>query len=181
MAERLIRVSKFLSLVLRHQPGKVGLELDGGGWAGVEELLRAANAGGFRLTREELLEVVERNDKRRFALSEDGARIRASQGHSIAVELGYEPRQPPEFLYHGTAERFLASIREAGLRKGDRHDVHLSTDAETAALVGSRRGRAVVLEVAAGRMWADGFAFHLSANGVWLTERVPAAYINFPS
>ena len=181
MEERLVKVSKFLSLVLRHEPGRGGLELDGGGWVGVSELLRAANASGFRLTPDELREVVEKNDKRRFELSEDGRRIRASQGHSVEVELGYEPQQPPELLYHGTAERFLASIRETGLHKGARHHVHLSPDEATAARVGGRRGRAVVLAVEAGRMWAEGFPFYLSANGVWLTERVPASYINFPS
>ena len=179
--ERLVRVSKFLSLVLRHRPDKVGLKLDGGGWVGVPELLRAVNASGFRLTPDELREVVGKNDKRRFALSEDGGRIRASQGHSVEVELGYEPRRPPGRLYHGTAERFLASIRETGLHRGARHHVHLSPDEATAARVGGRRGRAVVLAVEAGRMWADGFAFYLSENGVWLTERVPASYINFPS
>lgn len=181
MEERLVKVSKFLSLVLRHRPEKIGLKLDGGGWVGVAELLRAANAGGFRLTREELSEVVERNDKRRFALSEDGERIRASQGHSVEVELGYEPRRPPGVLFHGTAERFLDSIRATGLNRGGRHHVHLSPDAATARRVGGRRGRAVVLEVEAGRMWGDGFPFYLSANGVWLTERVPAPYIKFPS
>lgn len=180
MEDRLVRVSKFLSLVLRHRPDKAGLELDAGGWVGVDELLRAVNAGGFRLSRAELLEVVERNDKRRFALSEDGARIRASQGHSVAVELGYEPQRPPGVLYHGTARRLLDSIRASGLNKGRRHHVHLSPDEATAARVGGRRGRAVVLSVAAGRMADDGFAFYLSANGVWLTDSVPARYIKFP-
>lgn len=180
MEERLVRVSKFLSLVLRHRPDKVGLELDAGGWVGVEELLRAVNAGDFRLTREELAEVVEMNDKRRFALSEDGARIRASQGHSVEVELGYQPRRPPATLYHGTAERVLDSIRASGLNKGGRHHVHLSPDEATAARVGGRRGRAVVLEVEAGRMADEGLVFYLSANGVWLTESVPARYIRFP-
>ena len=170
-----------MSLVLRHRPDKVGIELDAGGWVGVADLIRAVNGSGFPLTREELLEVVERNDKRRFALSEDGERIRASQGHSVEVELGYEPCRPPAVLFHGTAERFISSIRETGLNRGVRHHVHLSPDAATAARVGGRRGRAVVLEVGAGRMWADGFPFFLSANGVWLTERVPASYIKFPS
>lgn len=181
MEERLIKASKFLSLVLRHRPEKVGLVLDGGGWVGVAELLRAVNASGFGLTREELFEVVERNDKRRFALSEDGGRVRASQGHSVEVELGYEPRRPPAVLFHGTAERSLDSIRETGLNRGGRHHVHLSPDAPTARRVGGRRGRAAVLEVEAERMWGAGFPFYLSANGVWLTERVPASYIKFPA
>lgn len=180
MEERLVRASKFLSLVLRHRPDRAGLALDAGGWVGVEELLRGANASGFRLTREELMEVVERNDKRRFALSEDGARIRASQGHSVEVELGYEPRRPPRLLYHGTAAPFLDSIRASGLNRGRRHHVHLSPDEETAARVGGRRGRPVVLEVEAGRMADEGFLFYLSANGVWLTESVPVRHIRFP-
>lgn len=181
MRERLVRLSKFLSLVLRHQPEKIGITLEAGGWTDVAELLRAAKAHGVALTLEELRRVVEENDKKRFAFSEDGSRIRASQGHSVEVELGYEPSPPPRVLYHGTVERFLPSIRASGLDRGRRHHVHLSADAETATKVGGRRGRAVVLEIEAERMHRAGHTFLRSANGVWLTEHVPPSFIKFPA
>jgi putative RNA 2'-phosphotransferase len=126
-----------------------------------------------------LEQVVSSNDKRRFSFSEDGRMIRANQGHSVEVELGYEPQTPPQSLYHGTVGRFLPSIREQGLIKGARHHVHLSADHETAGKVGERRGRAVIIEVEAGRMHADRFLFYRSENGVWLTEHVPARYLIF--
>lgn len=176
---KLVRTSKFLSLVLRHRPELIGIELDPAGWVSVSELLRACREHGRAITADELREVVAGNDKRRFAFSEDGERIRASQGHSVAVELGYTPADPPEFLYHGTIAKFLPSIREGGLKKGERHHVHLSPDEETARRVGQRRGRPVVLKVESGRMQRDGHAFYLSANGVWLTEHVPPAYLVF--
>jgi putative RNA 2'-phosphotransferase len=174
------RLSKFLSLILRHEPAKVGLTLDEAGWVGVPDLLAALARHGRPITREALLHVVATSDKKRFALSEDGTRIRASQGHSVEVELGYEPATPPALLYHGTVDRFLHSIREQGLIKGERHHVHLSADPETATKVGSRRGRAVVLRIDAAGMARDGLLFYLSANGVWLTDHVPARFITFP-
>lgn len=177
MQSRLVRVSKFLSLVLRHQPERVGIELDRAGWANVSDLLAACEAHGFPITLEELGAVVRENDKKRFALSEDGRRIRASQGHSVQIELGYAPLAPPPVLYHGTASRLLASIRERGLLKGKRHHVHLSADAATAAKVGARHGEPHVIEVKSGRMHADGYEFYRSDNGVWLTEHVPAKYL----
>jgi putative RNA 2'-phosphotransferase len=179
MKDRHVRISKFLSLVLRHQPEKVGVALDREGWVSVPRLLEALEAHGLRLTPDELREVVGANDKQRFSLSPDGLSIRANQGHSVKVELGYEPSEPPPTLYHGTAERSLASIREQGLLKGRRHHVHLSEQEATAVAVGRRYGRPVVLEVASGAMHADGHAFFRSANGVWLTEHVPARYITF--
>lgn len=179
MQSRLVRVSKFLSLVLRHQPRRIGIELDHAGWVRVSELLAACQAHDFPITREELEAVVRENDKQRFAFSEDGTRIRASQGHSVRVELGYAPLAPPTLLYHGTASRLLASIRERGLVKGGRHHVHLSTDAATAAKVGARHGTPHVIEVQSGRMHADGYDFYRSDNGVWLTEHVPAKYLVF--
>ena len=179
MKERHVRVSKFLSLVLRHQPEKVGVTLDREGWVSVSRLLEALEAHGLRLTPDELREVVRANDKQRFSFSPDGLNIRASQGHSVEVELGYEPAEPPPTLYHGTAERFLSSIRGQGLLRGRRHHVHLSEQEATAAAVGRRYGRPVVLWIASGRMHADGHAFFRSANGVWLTEHVPARYITF--
>ena len=175
-----VHLSKFLSLILRHQPGKVGIVLDEAGWVDVAELLGAMGRHGRVVSREQLLHVVETSDKKRFALSEDGLRIRASQGHSVGVELGYEPATPPDVLYHGTVERFIPSIRSTGLDKGKRHHVHLSRDVETATKVGGRRGEALVLAIDAAAMARDGVVFYVSANGVWLTDHVPARYIRFP-
>jgi putative RNA 2'-phosphotransferase len=173
------RISKFLSFVLRHRPDEIGVELDTQGWVAIDALLAAAGNHGTRITREELDDVVKNNNKQRFAISEDGTRIRASQGHSTDVELGYAPSSPPDILFHGTATRNLASIRAEGLLKGKRHHVHLSSDSATATQVGSRHGNPVVLIVRAGDMPAAGHEFFLSANGVWLTEHVPATFIDF--
>lgn len=177
--DKLTRTSKFLSLVLRHRPELIGITLDSAGWVSAAELLRACRAHGRPLTPEELREVVASNDKRRFSFSEDGRKVRANQGHSVPVELGYSPTVPPEILYHGTAEKFLPLIREEGLKKGARHHVHLSADEETAERVGGRRGRPVILKVESGRMRQEGYEFFLSANGVWLTEHVPPEYLVF--
>ncbi|WP_340377726.1 RNA 2'-phosphotransferase [Streptomyces sp. SS7] len=175
---RTVKVSKYLSKHLRHQPERIGLTLDEAGWAEIDELIAACAAHGFRFTRDELDHVVDTNDKKRFAI--EGTRIRASQGHSIEVELGLPPAPPPPYLYHGTVARFLDAIRAEGLRPMNRHDVHLSADRETATRVGARRGRPVVLSVDAGAMHRDGHVFHLSANGVWLTKAVPPQYVRFP-
>lgn len=180
MDPSLVRTSKFLSLVLRHDPGKIGLRLDDAGWADVDALLSAAAAAGVRIDRPTLERVVAENDKKRFAFSEDGKRIRASQGHSVDVDLGLQPQTPPELLFHGTATRFVDSIRENGLHSASRTHVHLSADEATATSVGQRHGRPVVLTIAAGRMHRDGHAFYRSDNGVWLTDAVPAQYIGFP-
>lgn len=175
------RTSKFLSLVLRHEPEKFGLKLDSAGWVDVESLLASCGRHGHPLSRAELEEVVATNYKKRFVFSEDGRRIRASQGHSVDVSLGYEPQPPPARLFHGTVSRFLPSIRAHGLRKGERHHVHLSLNEETATQVGSRRGDAVILVVNAAAMAAKGHPFFVSANGVWLTDHVPPEDIEFPS
>lgn len=124
--------------------------------------------------------MVLQNDKRRFAFSDDGRRIRANQGHSVAVELGHEPCAPPKMLYHGTVERFLASIRSEGLRRGARHHVHLSASREAALRVGQRRGRPVVLGVRAEEMAAAGFAFFRTPNDVWLVDHVPPQFLIAP-
>lgn len=179
MAADLVWMSKFLSLVLRHKPEEIGLTLDGNGWASVEELVSLANQHGRRLTRPLLEQVVAENDKKRFAFSEDGQRIRASQGHSVEVDLALPPVEPPEVLYHGTASRFVDSIKAAGLHSANRQHVHLSLDVTTAMKVGQRHGQPVVLVVRAGEMAAAGHTFFLSANGVWLTERVPVEFITF--
>ncbi|WP_031484756.1 RNA 2'-phosphotransferase [Streptomyces bicolor] len=175
---RTVKVSKYLSKHLRHQPERIGLILDEGGWVEIDTLIAAAAAHGFRFSREELDHVVAANDKKRFAI--EGNRIRASQGHSIDVDLGLSPATPPPYLYHGTVAPHLDAIRSEGLRPMNRHDVHLSADRETATRVGARRGRPVVLRVDAGAMHRDGHVFHVSANGVWLTKAVPPEYLRFP-
>jgi putative RNA 2'-phosphotransferase len=175
--KRTVKVSKYLSKHLRHQPERIGLALDDAGWVEIDTLIAAATAHGFRFTRDELDHVVAANDKKRFAI--DGTRIRASQGHSVEVDLGLPPATPPPYLYHGTVDRFLDAIRAEGLRPMNRHAVHLSPDRETATRVGARRGRPVVLSVDSAAMHRDGHLFHVSANGVWLTEAVPPRYLQF--
>lgn len=172
--------SKFLSLVLRHAPETIGLSLDSNGWASVDDLLRHANAKGQKITRELLEEIVASNDKKRFAFSEDGSRIRANQGHSVTVDLALTAIEPPPFLFHGTATRFLDSIRAEGLRRGSRHHVHLSLEEDTAAKVGVRHGKLAILTVHAAAMHALGLPFYRSDNGVWLTEHVPVEFLTFP-
>jgi len=178
--QRQTQVSKFLSLVLRHQPQKIGIALDENGWVDVTTLLDALAKNRFAVTREELKVVVANCDKKRFSFSEDLARIRANQGHSVEVELGYQPVKPPDVLYHGTPEKFIESIRRGGLLKGQRHHVHLSPDAETATKVGSRRGRPVVLQINSAAMHQEGILFYVSDNGVWLTDHVPVKFLQFP-
>ena len=167
-----VRVGKRLSYVLRHHPDSVGLTLDEHGWVAVDDLLAA-----LRLTRAELDDVVARNDKQRFALDGTGTRIRASQGHSVPVDLGHAPAVPPDVLFHGTVERFMPAILTEGLRPGNRHAVHLSADRETAERVGARRGRPVVLRVDAAAMARDDAVFTRSDNGVWLVGAVPPRYL----
>ncbi|WP_406343509.1 RNA 2'-phosphotransferase [Streptomyces sp. NBC_00648] len=175
---RTVKVSKYLSKHLRHQPERIGLTLDPHGWVEIGTLLRAAAAHRFPITRAELDHVVAVNDKRRFAI--EGDRIRASQGHTVAVDLGLPAVEPPAYLYHGTVARSLDAIRAEGLRPMARHHVHLSADRETATRVGARRGRPVVLGVDAAAMRRDGHVFHISANGVWLTDCVPPKYLRLP-
>ncbi|MFJ4690847.1 RNA 2'-phosphotransferase [Streptomyces sp. NPDC088766] len=175
---RTVKVSKYLSKHLRHQPERIGLTLDEAGWVEIEALISAAAAHGFPFTRDELDHVVAANDKKRFAV--EGTRIRASQGHSIDVDLALPAATPPPYLYHGTVARYLEAIRTEGLRPMNRHDVHLSADRETATRVGARRGRPVVLTVDAAAMHRDGHVFHVSANGVWLTKAAPPRYLRFP-
>ena len=174
---KLTTISKFMSLVLRHQPQKIGLELDAAGWTSVEKLLARSAAAGRVITRDELNEVVATSDKRRFALSDDGLRIRANQGHSIDVDLGLAAIAPPEWLFHGTASRFVDSILQSGLERRSRHHVHLTEDAVVGQAVGRRYGKAVILRIAAGAMAAQGHAFFRSANDVWLVEAVPPQFI----
>jgi putative RNA 2'-phosphotransferase len=174
------RISKFLTLVLRHDPGAIGVQLDPGGWVEIEVLLRQCSAHGRALSRPMLEEIVATSPKRRFALSDDGLRVRANQGHSIEVDLGYTPATPPGILFHGTVASSIESIRARGLDRMNRHHVHFSADLETARAVGARRGKPVVLRVLSEKMHRDGHSFFLSANGVWLAKAVPPAYIEFP-
>ncbi len=176
--QRSVRISKYLAKHLRHEPERIGLTLDAQGWVPVAELIAAAGRHGFRFTRAELESVVADNDKQRYAI--EGDRIRANQGHSVRVDLGLPPVEPPAQLFHGTVARTVAAIRSEGLRPMARHAVHLSADRETATRVGARRGRAVVLTVDAGAMYRAGHEFRVSANGVWLTGRVPPEFLRFP-
>ena len=177
MNQKIISTSKFISLVLRHQPEKIGLQLDGNGWADIDELLRQAGKAGKNISRALLEEVVADNGKQRFVISDDGKRIRANQGHSIEVDLGLAPLRPPESLFHGTASRFVDSILATGLERRSRHHVHLTESATTAEAVGRRYGQLVMLRIASGAMAAQGHVFFRSANDVWLVESVPPRFI----
>lgn len=172
-----IALSKRLSLWLRHRPEAAGLALDGSGWADTAAVLHALGRAGFRGGAAQLHEVVRNNDKQRFELSADGSRIRARQGHSVAVALDWPERAPPETLYHGTVARALPAIRAEGLKPMARHHVHLSPDEETARKVGGRRGEPVILAISAQAMAAAGRRFYLTANDVWLTDTVPREFI----
>ncbi|WP_043723131.1 RNA 2'-phosphotransferase [Kutzneria sp. 744] len=167
------RISRRMSRYLRHAPEEIGIQLSPDGWTDTKALTTALG-----ITREQLELVVAGNDKQRFAFDDTGTRIRANQGHTVPVELDLPVATPPATLYHGTVAKFLDAIMTEGLRPMTRHDVHLSPDVPTAVKVGSRRGKPVVLAVDARRMQADGHVFRLSANGVWLTEHVPATYLS---
>jgi putative RNA 2'-phosphotransferase len=177
--KEMTRASKFFSLILRHEPDRVGLKLGDAGWVDVKELLQAVNRHGVSLTLDQLAHVVATSDKKRFAFSEDGRRIRANQGHSIAVDLRYQPQVPPEFLYHGTAIRFLPGIRRHGLQRMQRHDVHLSAETKVTVQVGSRHGKPALLIIRSGDMHRAGHVFTCSANGVWLVKHVRPEFIDF--
>ena len=172
------RSSRFLSLVLRHQPDIIGLVLDNQGWANVNMLLEALNKNGHPISLAQLQEIVAGNNKRRFAFNEQGDKIRANQGHSIKIDHGYTPTPPPDQLYHGTATRFLDSILTSGLQKQQRHHVHLSADLATATQVGKRHGKLVILLIDCSAMVTDGFQFFRSENDVWLTDEVPPQYLS---
>ena len=181
MSDQTKHISKFLSLVLRHKPEEIGITLDSNGWASVPELLARMNAKGFGLTMDLLEEVVSTNNKKRFAFNDDQTLIRASQGHSVEIDLDLKPADPPALLYHGTAQKNGDSIFATGLQKQNRQHVHLSDNTETARNVGARHGKPLVLHVNAAQMQKDGFVFFLSANNVWLTDKVPATYLSIPS
>ena len=174
---RIVRISRFLSKHLRHQPQRLGLTLESGGWVAVDDLLAACARHGMPLSPEELDEVVARNDKRRFSFDETGERIRANQGHSVAVDLQLTPITPPAILYHGTSRAAVDGILHEGLRKMRRHHVHLSADISTAIKVGRRHGEPVVFAVDAGAMSTDGYVFFRSENGVWLVDAVAPRFL----
>lgn len=177
MSRFINKLSRTLSLVLRHDPASIGLSLDREGWASVDELLACLNQRGRTIDRAALAQVVRENNKQRFRFSEDGLRIRANQGHSIEIDLKLKAQAPPDILYHGTASRFMPSIEREGLKKMTRQHVHLSADLRTAHSVGKRHGKPVVLEISADSMAGHGFVFYLSENGVWLTNEVPVDYL----
>lgn len=172
-----IRISKFLSLVLRHAPDEIGLKLDSTGWTDIEHLITKMNDNGQPIDLEILKRVVKTNNKKRFAFNEDKTKIRANQGHSIKVEHGFTPINPPDVLYHGTGEKNEANILKSGLDKGKRHHVHLSQNVEIALVVGKRHGKPIVFEVNSNEMYSDGFGFYKSKNDVWLTDKVPSKYL----
>ncbi len=172
------KLSRFLSLVLRHKPEEIDLHLDSEGWAEISTLLQKLAEHGKRSTKEQLFEVVTTNDKARFRISDDGTRIRANQGHSIDIDIGLRPVKPPAILYHGTAERFLKSIQQSGLSSRTRQHVHLSSDIATAKKVGMRHGSPAILFVEATRMFEAGFEFFQAENGVWLTKEVPLRFLD---
>lgn len=177
MSDPVVAASRFLSLILRHRPDAIGLALDEAGWADIDTLLRLAQPH-HPLTRALLDRAVAENPKQRFAISDDGLRIRARQGHSIEIDLRLPPMVPPARLYHGTARRHLAAIRRDGLHRGERHHVHLSADPDTARRVGARHGSPVVLIVRSAEMAAAGHVFHRTENGIWLTAAVPPGFID---
>ncbi|MDA0813004.1 MAG: RNA 2'-phosphotransferase [Verrucomicrobia bacterium] len=171
------KISKRMSLVLRHRPDVAELAMDGAGWVNVEALIAAFRRSGLEVDRETIDEVVATNDKKRFEFDEAGQRIRARQGHSVEVELGYEAQVPPSVLLHGTAESNLGSIMARGIQKVKRHAVHLSTDSGTMFAVGARHGKAVLVEIDAAAMHAAGHQFYVTGNNVWLTDEVPPQFL----
>lgn len=172
-----VKISKFLSLVLRHQPETIGITLNEHGWTDVPVLITKMNESGMTLTMDVLEHIVDTNPKKRFAFNETRDKIRASQGHSVDIALGYEAKVPPDVLYHGTSEANVTTILQTGLQKMQRHHVHLSKDKETAMMVGQRHGKPRIFEVDAITMNRDGHLFYISENGVWLTDHVPGEYL----
>ncbi len=179
MSEKLVKLGRFISLVLRHSPETIGIKLDKNGWANVEELLNLMNKNGKKIGINTLNEIVETNNKKRYEFSDDFKKIRACQGHSISVDLELEQAVPPEFLYHGTAVKNIESIKVTGIKKVDRQYVHLSADYDTAYNVGKRHGKPYIIKVLSGKMDKDGKKFYISKNKVWLSENISPEYLIF--
>ena len=171
------KLSKFISLILRHKPEEIGISIDQSGWAKVEDLIIGINKSGRNIDMNILEEIVRTDNKQRYSFSEDKTKIRANQGHSIPVKVELKELEPPNTLYHGTATKSLEGIKQLGIKSMSRLYVHLSKDFETAKQVGSRHGECVILAINAKRMYEDGIKFYLSENGVWLTEYVDPKYI----
>lgn len=174
----LIKVSKYISLILRHKPEEAGITLDKMGWAGTIELVEgvAKKYPGFTIN--DLIQIVKTDDKQRYSFTPNFARIRANQGHSVKVDLGLKPVEPPEYLYHGTGVKYMDDILKTGLIPKSRHHVHLSKDMETALAVGERHGKPVIFRIAAACMHEMGYVFYTSENGVWLTDKVPVEFMD---
>lgn len=173
-----INLSKFLSLILRHKPEVIGIKLDENGWCDVQELLVKMSNKGKNITREDLDYIVNTDNKNRYTYDEDGMKIRANQGHSLNVNLELKKEKPPKYLYHGTIKKYAEVILQEGIKKGKRQYVHLSSNLETANIVGKRRGIPVVLKIEAGMMNLNGYEFYLSKNKVWLCDYIPSKYVS---
>ena len=173
---KLTEISRFMSLILRHKPETIGICLDEHGWADVQELIEGI-AEKYEFNQEILEEIVRTDNKQRYSFNEDKTLIRANQGHSIPVDVELEEKEPPEELWHGTAEKYVTSIEQQGLLAKSRLYVHLSKEQETAVKVGARHGKPVLYRVKSGQMYRDGYKFYLSKNGVWLTKQVPVKYL----
>lgn len=176
---RLERISKFISMILRHKPEVIGITLDEHGWADVDELIKGINETGEEIEfSKDTLEIIVKTDKKqRYSFSQDKTLIRANQGHSIPVDVELEKKEPPKVLYHGTGIKSVKAIQEQGLLPMERLYVHLSTDVETATNVGKRHGTPVIFKVNAEQMQKDSYDFFQSVNGVWLTKEVPVKYL----
>jgi len=179
MDKEYTQLSKFISLILRHKPEIINIQLDEHGWCNIEELIEKINAHGKYISMDILEEIVSKDNKQRYTFNEDSTKIRANQGHSIDVDVEIKEEVPPEFLYHGTVERFIDSIKAMGLKKMQRQHVHLSAEMETAKVVAERRGSPRILRICSAKMYKDGYKFYKSKNNVWLTEAVPEEYIVF--
>ena len=179
MSERLVKLGRFISLILRHSPETIGIKLDENGWADVEELITLMNKNRRKIDIDTLKEIVETNNKKRYEFSDDFKKIRACQGHSINVDVELEQAVPPEFLYHGTAVQNIESIKKDGIKKASRQHVHLSSDYNTAYNVGKRHGKPYIIKVSSGKMVKDGKKFYISKNEVWLSDDIEPEYLVF--
>ena len=181
MDKKLVTLSKFLSMILRHRPEEIAIMLDENGWVNIEELIELSGKNlGVNFTKDEIRQMMEENDKPRFSFNKDETKIKANYGHSVPVDLALEPATPPEILYHGTAIRFLDNLQKEGIIRRARNYVHLFSDEDTALEVGVRHGKPIVLIVKTGKMVRDGFTFFKTDDDTWLTEKVPKEYVNFP-